>query len=79
MALKAFEEHGVVPDVTDSAPAAVANVRSLQLSKRKVIELHINPYGVLLIIFSPYFYSQVARCFTCTVPFNTGGVVSCKM
>ena len=30
MALKAFEEHGVVPDVTDSAPAAVANVRSLQ-------------------------------------------------
>lgn len=76
MALKAFAEHGVVPDVTGSAPAAVANVRSLQPKMRACsCSINSNGPGVLFTMLQ----LSGSQMLTCTAPFNTGGVVSCKV
>ena len=70
MALKAFAEHGVVPDVTDSAPAAVANVRSLQPRMRTWVA----PYcpGVLFTLLQlPG--SQMLTCTPSTIWYRWSG------
>ena len=56
MALKAFEEHGVVPDVTDSAPAAVANVRSLQPRMDTCICIIWNIFYIFTMLLLPDVY-----------------------